>query len=146
MDPMFQGQLKEWLLLLTMIGFISVVLYTIATALRRKQQNDMQRHMLDKFASAKDFADFVQSPVGHKYIMSFSEAAASPTNAILGSVRMGMVLVFAGGGLAATIQATSRSSALWGLGIVIACLGFGFLVSAAVSYWLAKKIAREAKD
>jgi hypothetical protein len=49
------------------------VLYTIAAALRRKQQNEMQRHMLDKFATAKDFAEFVQSPTGQKYLMSFSE-------------------------------------------------------------------------
>jgi hypothetical protein len=146
MDPMFQSQVKDWVMMGIMVGFIASVLYTIATAIRRKQQNEMQRHMLDKFASAKDFADFVQSPAGQKYIMSFSEAAASPTNAILGSVRTGMVLVFAGAGMAATISHTPQSFYLWALGIVIACLGFGFLVSAAISYWLAKKMARGAKD
>jgi hypothetical protein len=146
MDPMFQGQLKEWGMMGIMIFFIFSVLYTIATAVRRKQQNEMQRHMLDKFASAKDFADFVQSPAGQKYVLSFSEATTNPTNAILGSVRMGVVLVFAGAGIAAAIQATTQSSYLLALGAVIACLGLGFLVSAAISYLLAKKIAREAKD
>jgi hypothetical protein len=146
MDPMFQGQLKDWVMMGTMIFMVVSVLYIVATAVRRKQQNEMQRLMLDKFASAKDFADFVQSPAGQKYVMSFSEAATSPTNAILGAVRTGVVLVFVGVGIAATVRHTAGSSYLWALGTVIACLGFGFLVSAAISYWLAKKIAREAKD
>src|ERR1700688_1528776 len=127
MDPMFQGQLKEWVLLGVMIAFSGTALYTIATALRRKQHNEMQRHMLDKFATAKDFADFVQSPTGQKYVMSFSEAATSPYSAILASVRTGVVLVFGGAGIAATVSA-AHSSYLWGLGVVVACLGFGFLV------------------
>jgi len=102
--------------------------------------------MLDKFATAKDFADFVQSPAGQKYVMSFSEEATSPYGAILGSVRTGVVLLFGGAGIAATVQATTKNSYIWGLGIVIACLGFGFLASAAISYWLAKKIAQEDKE
>jgi len=146
MDPMFQGQLKEWVMLGTMVFLAVSVLYTVAAAIRRKQQNDMQRHMLDKFASAKDFADFVQSPAGQKYVMSFSEAAASPTNAILGSIRTGVVMVFAGGAIAVTVQGSSQNRQLWALGIVIACLGTGFLVSAGISYWLARRIARETKE
>jgi len=145
MDPMVQGQLKDLVLMAAMIAFFSTAFYVIATALRRKQQNEMQRHMLDKFATAKDFGDFVQSPAGQKYVMSFSQAATNPYGAILGSVRTGTVLVFGGAGLAATVSAT-HSTYLWGLGIVLACLGFGFLVSAGISYLLAKKIAREAKD
>jgi hypothetical protein len=106
----------------------------------------MQRHMLEKFASTKEFAEFVQSPAGQNYVMNLSELATNPDGAILGSVRMGVVLVFAGGGLAVTISAIPHNPYFWVLGLVIACVGFGFLVSAAISYWLAKKIAREAKE
>ena len=146
MDPMVQGQLKEFVLMAVMVSFFGIAFYTFATALRRRQRNEMQRHMLDKFATAKDFADFVQSPAGQKYVMSFSEEATSPYGAILGSVRTGVVLLFGGAGIAATVQATTKNSYIWGLGIVIACLGFGFLASAAISYWLAKKIAQEDKE
>ncbi len=145
MDPMLQGQVKEWVLMGVTFAFSGAVLYTIAAALRRKQQNEMQRHMLDKFATAKDFAEFVQSPAGQKYLMSFSETATSVYGAILRSVRTGVVLVFGGAGLAATVSATN-SMYLWGLGIVIACLGIGFLVSAGISFWLAKRIREEAKE
>ena len=140
MDPT-----KEWVILAAMAVFWGSVLYIIATAMRRKQQNEMQRHMLDKFASAKDFADFVQSPAGQKYVVSFSEATTSPRNAIVGSVRTGVVLLFAGAGIAATTSGTHNSH-VWGIGIVLCCLGCGFLVSAGISYWLAKKMAQEVKD
>ncbi len=83
MDPMLQRQVKEWVLMGVTFAFSGAVLYTIAAALRRKQQNEMQRHMLDKFATAKDFAEFVQSPAGQKYLMSFSETATSVYGAIL---------------------------------------------------------------
>ncbi|MGC2769315.1 MAG: hypothetical protein WB607_27700 [Candidatus Acidiferrum sp.] len=146
MDPMLQSQIKDGVLLAAWAVFCGSVLYIIATAIRRKQQNEMQRHMLDRFSSAKDFADFVQSPAGQKYVMSFSETTTSSRNAILSSVRTGVVLLFAGAGIAATISAGTRNSYVWGIGIVLCCLGCGFLVSAGISYWLAKKMAQEAKE
>jgi hypothetical protein len=51
-------------------GIWGYILYLITSTLRRKQRNAMQQHVLDKFASAKDFADFVQSPAGQKYTSS----------------------------------------------------------------------------
>lgn len=145
MDPMTQGQLKEWFVMLAGWGFFGACVYLVAVTIRRIQQNAMQKHMLEKFSSAQDFAAFVQSPAGQKYVMSFSEAVANPRNTILNSVRTGVVLVFAGGGLAGTISGL-HNSYVWGLGIVLMCVGVGFLISAAISYWLAKKIAREAAE
>jgi hypothetical protein len=145
MDSMVQGQLKEWFVMLVAWGFFGACVYVIAVTLRRLQQNSMQKHLLEKFSSAQDFAAFVQSPAGQKYVMSFSEAVTSPRNTILSSVRTGVVLVFAGGGLAGTISGI-HNSYIWGLGLVLMCVGFGFLVSAVISYWLAKKIGREATE
>ncbi|MGB2628505.1 MAG: hypothetical protein WAK20_17100 [Candidatus Acidiferrum sp.] len=146
MDPVLQSQIKEGILVVAWAAFFGSVLYIIATSIRRKQQNEMQRHMLDRFSSAKDFADFVQSPAGQKYVMSFSETTTSSRNAIISSVRTGVVLLFAGAGIAATISASTRNSYISGIGIVLCCLGCGFLVSAGISYWLAKKMARETKE
>jgi hypothetical protein len=145
MDPMLQSQIKDWVFPGAIAVFWGAVLYIIATAIRRKQQNEMQRHMLDKFASAKDFAEFVQSPAGQSYVMSFAEATTSPRNAILSSVRTGVILLFAGAGMAA-ITSGVHNSYLWGLGILLCCVGCGFLVSAGISLWLAKKITRAMKD
>lgn len=138
MDPMVQSQAREWLMMFTMWAFFGYVLYLITVTIRRKQRNAMQQHVLDKFASAKDFADFVQSPAGQKYVMSFADTAASSQNAILNSVRTGVVLLFTGLG----VQFTNFGSASLlplRIGIVLAMVGVGFLISAAISFWLARK-------
>jgi hypothetical protein len=142
---MVQSLIKEWLVLLTTFGVLIYALSMIAAALRRKQQNLMQRHVLDKFASAKDFADFVQSPAGQRYVMSFADTATNSQNAILNSVRTGVVLLFMGLGFALTNFAVTWILSL-AIGVVLGCLGVGFLVSAAISYWLAKKFQPEAKE
>jgi hypothetical protein len=145
MDPMLQQQAREWLMMLTMWAFFGYVLYLITVTLRRKQRNAMQQHVLDKFASAKDFADFVQSPAGQKYVMSFADTATSSQSAILHSVRSGVVLLFTGLGVQfANLGSTSQLPLR--IGIVLAMLGIGFLVSAAISFWLARKFHREAKE
>src|SRR5262250_377499 len=136
MDPMSQGNLKDWFMMLTMWGFFGTVLYIVWTTLRRKQRNAMQQHVLDKFASAKDFADFVQSPAGQKYVMSFADTAASAKASILNSVRLGIVLIFTGAGV-------HLQDAFWlgkRFGMMLMMVGVGFLVSAAISHVLSRKL------
>ena len=145
MDPMVQSQAREWLMMLTMWAFFGYVLYLITVAIRRKQRNAMQQNVLEKFASAKDFADFLQSPAGQKYVMSFADAATSSQGAILNSLRAGVVLLFAGLGFAFA-NFGNASLLLLRIGIVLASLGIGFLISAAISFWLARKFQGEAKE
>ena len=130
------SQLKEWLYILAFLAIVGTVLYMIAITIRRKQRMTMQQHVLDKFASAKDFAEFLQSEAGQKYLMGFTDAAASPRSSILNSVRLGIVLVFAGAGL--HIQDVAMAARR--VGMMLMMIGIGFLVSAAVSYVLARKL------
>ena len=145
MDPMAMGQMKDVFMMLTMWAFFGAILYIIATALRRRQRNQMQQHVLDKFASAKDFAEFVQSPAGQKYVESFADTTTSSQGAILNSVRAGVVLVFIGAGFA-LVNMGHENDLLLRLGTLFVAVGFGFLVSAAISFWLAKKFEKEAKE
>src|SRR5215475_996941 len=134
MDPMALGQMKDVFMMLTMWAFFGTALYIIATTLHRRQRNQMQQHMLDKFASAKDFADFVQSPAGQKYVMSFADTAAGAKASILNSVRLGIVLIFVGFGLQTMGFGAMR------IGLLVVTIGVGFLVSAAISYVLSRKL------
>ncbi len=145
MDPMALGQMKDVFMMFTMWAFFGTALYILATTLRRRQRNQMQQHVLDKFASAKDFADFLQSPAGQKYVMAFTESVTSSQSAVLTSVRTGVVLVFIGLAFALT-NIGHNTMFLLRIGTVFATVGVGFLVSAAVSFWLAKKFQREAKE
>jgi hypothetical protein len=134
MDPMALGQMKDVFMMLTMWAFFGAALYIVATTLHRRQRNQMQQHMLDKFASAKDFADFVQSPAGQKYAMSFADTAASAKASILNAVRLGIVLIFTGFGL------QTMGSRAMRFGLLVVTIGIGFLVSAAISYVLSRKL------
>jgi hypothetical protein len=142
MDPMTQGQLKEWFVLLGMFGFFGWVAYLGASTVRRKQKNEMQKALLEKFSSAHDFAEFMQSPAGQKYVMGFTEAVTSPRNSILGSIKTGFVLMFLGMGC----LAGAGGWITFRIGWVAFLVGIGFLISAALSYFLAKKAGWETKE
>src|SRR6266481_4442767 len=98
MDSMVQSQLKEWFVLMATFGLFGWAAYLGASIVRRKQKNEMQKALLEKFSSAHDFAEFMQSPAGQKYVMGFADAITSPRNSILNSIRTGFVLMFAGMG------------------------------------------------
>lgn len=138
MDPMTQGQLKEWFVMLVAWGLVAWVAYLVASMVRRKQKNDMQKVLLEKFSSAHDFAEFMQSPAGQKYVIGFADAVTSPRNSILSSVQWGIVLLLLGPALI-TVSMRHNLWVLDLLGMSSTCLGVGFLVSAAVSYVLMKK-------
>jgi len=140
MDPMVQGHLKDWFMMLTMWAFFGTTLYIIATTLRRRQQHQMQQHVLDKFASAKDFAEFVQSDAGQKYVMSFADTTTSAYSSILNSIRIGIVFVFAGVGM------FFLNAAGWRIGFIVLAIGAGFLVSAGISFLLARKLQETGRE
>jgi hypothetical protein len=148
MDPMTQSQFKEWFVMLVGWGLMGWVAYLIASMIRRKQKNDMQRALLEKFSSAHDFAEFMQSPAGQKYVLNFTDAMTNPLNSVLNTVKIGMVLLFSGPGLVAASMRHSLD--LWfldAMGMFLTLAGVGFLVSAVVSYFLLRKIkSAEAKS
>jgi hypothetical protein len=141
-----QGLVKDWVLLAATLAFFAWAIYVAATTIRRKQQNAMQRHLLDKFSSAKDFADFVQSPAGQKYVMSFTDAVSSPRNSIANSVKTGIVLLFLGTGIITGSLGGGSDAAFHTVGNVFLCVGVGFIISAVVAYFLAKRIGPGEKE
>lgn len=104
MDPMMQGQLEEWFVLAATFGLFGWAAYLGASIVRRKQKNDMQKALLEKFSSAHDFAEFMQSPAGQKYVLNFTDEVTSPFNSIVNAVKIGIVLLFAGAALVASGQ------------------------------------------
>ncbi|HEX3094252.1 MAG TPA: hypothetical protein VHW72_16580 [Candidatus Angelobacter sp.] len=139
MDPTTQGQLKEWFVMLVAWGLVGWVAYLCASMVRRKQKNDMQKALLEKFSSAHDFAEFMQSPAGQKYVLSFADAVTSPLNSVVNAVKIGVVMFFSGPGLVAAAQRYDLWF-LYAMGLVLTLGGVGFLVSAVISYFLLKKI------
>jgi hypothetical protein len=148
MDSMAWGQLKDLLGGLAVVGvFVGVFAwstYLVFTIYRRKQKNDMQRHMLEKFSSAQDFAEFVQSPAGQKYVTSFTDTVTNPMGSIINSIKIGFVVMFAGVGfLAGSVGSNPFTTRI---GFVLSLTGIGFLCAALVSYFLARRIGWREKE
>jgi hypothetical protein len=139
MDPMTQGQLKEWFVMLATFGLFGWVAYLGVSIVRRKQKDDMQKALLEKFSSAHDFAEFMQSPAGQRYVLNFTDAVTSPLSSIVNAVKIGVVMFFSGPALVASAQRYNLWF-LYTIGLFLTLGGVGFLVSAVVSYFLLKKI------
>lgn len=132
---------RDWVMTATFIVFFAWIIYLAAGLIRRRQQSAMQRHLLDRFSSAQDFAQFMQSPAGQKYVTGFTDVVTSPRNSILSSVRTGCVLAFGGiGCIAGSNSLAPYFHAGWVVGWIAFLSGIGFLVSAVISYFLAKKL------
>src|SRR5579859_3121756 len=136
MDPVLHAQLKDWVPMGAAIFMAIWMLYLVTTSIRRKRQTDMQKALLEKFSSAHDFAEFMQSPAGQKYVMGFADAITSPRNSILNSIRTGFVLMFAGMGC---LAGANGGWVTFRIGWVSFLVGIGFLVSAGVAYFLTRK-------
>jgi hypothetical protein len=138
---------KDVLGVLILAGLAVFGMIMVNNATRRREQNAMQKALLEKFASARDFAEFMQSPAGQKYVMSFTDTMTSPRQTILSTVRIGIVAIFLGAGFY-SITRDDSSIRMFGqsAGAILTCVGFGFLLSAAVSYWLAKKLSSGEKE
>lgn len=138
MPPYLVSDLMTTFAILIFIGWI---IYLIAGLIRRRQQSAMQKHLLERFSSAQDFAQFIQSPAGQKYVTGFTDVVTNPRNSILSSVRTGCVLALGGlGCVAGSNSMAPYFHAGWILGWIAFSSGIGFLASAVISYFLAKKL------
>lgn len=148
MDPMTQGQIKDWFTMICIFGLFGFAAYVSGAALRRGMKNQMQKHMLDKFSSAQDFAAFMQSPAGQKYLSNFSETVTDSRQTILNSLRTGIILLFVGGGFSATSYGIGFAAKNWldAAGNILIMTGAGFVVAAVVAHFVAKRMKIGEKE
>src|SRR5260370_42589383 len=62
-----------------------VVLYLLFSGYQARQRRSVHKAVIDKFSSADDFAEFLQSPAGQKFITDLS-SSESPAPAVMGAV------------------------------------------------------------
>jgi hypothetical protein len=102
---------------------------------------EFNTRLLERISSFKDFSDFVQSEQGAKMMRGISSEVRSsgPADRILRAVSAGIVITMLGLGLCFMAIFVNSGAAVF-LGGVTTALGIGFLMSAAVSYRIAKSI------
>ena len=104
---------------------------------------ELQSRMLEKFTSSDEFANFIKTPEGQRYLRDMTaEPRKNPKTRIITSVRTGVVLVVLGVGLIAISFLVGFENPMeegpFIIGFIGLFLGLGFLASAAVSYSMSK--------
>lgn len=112
-------------------------------------QAEVHAKILDRLATNEDLLAYVRSPAGEKFLESApihlesgGRPVAAPLSRILWAVQGGIVLMAAGGGLLLISNRVSALAAqpLQSFGILALALGCGFLLSAAASYLLSRRL------
>ena len=117
-----------------------------------KIQTDVHNKLLDRFTANEDLLAYIQSPTGRKFLESApisldAEAQprhiGAPFSRIFWSVQAGAVLLLTGFGLQFVGQRQQWEEIgqpLSSMGILVVAVGLGFLISAAASYFLSKRL------
>lgn len=127
--------------IVTTITMAAMVAFIVGVAGRTKARrieamSSMQNRMLDKFGTAQEFVDFLQSPQGREFLGKTTEAQVHPAQRIMGSISKGIVLSLLGLGF--IILSISVERGLVVPGVLVLAIGLGFLVSAVVSLRLSR--------
>ncbi len=116
----------------------SMLIVLLSSAHRQTEQNSLRKALIEKFGSAHDLGEFLQSDAGRRFLADLSADSGVAGGAVLGSMQRGIILVLVGiGCIAAGAVMDGRS--MMGIGIVVLFAGIGFLVSSAVTHWLSKR-------
>ena len=117
-----------------------------------KVQVEVHTKLLDRFSSNDDLMAYIQTPAGRKFLESAPialepEAQArqmgAPFGRILWSVQAGTVLLLSGLGLQLVGQRQQWeeiAQPLSSMGILVVAVGIGFIISAAASYFLSRRL------
>jgi hypothetical protein len=112
-----------------------------------KMQTDMQGRLIDKFSSSQELAAYMQSEAGKSLLLASpwgSEPAPHMPNAVarvLTPLQVGIVLTLLGVGLLFLRHAgVDMEEPMAVLGTLVLTPGLGFILSAAVTWFLAKRL------
>ena len=117
-----------------------------------KVQVEVHTKLLDRFSANDDLMAYIQTPAGRKFLESAPislepEAQArqmgAPFGRILWSVQAGTVLLLSGLGLQLVGQRQQWeeiAQPLSSMGILVVAVGVGFIISAAASYFLSRRL------
>ncbi len=114
-----------------------VWLATREKMVRARARTEVQKDLINKFGSGGELAEFLGSEGSRRLLEELGEPKLSAQEKVIRSVKVGVVLSVVGVGfLALMIQ----ESDLMIPGIILLALGVGFLLAAAISYSLSKKM------
>ena len=104
-------------------------------------KSDLQNRLLEKFASPQDVAQFLQTEGGRRFLQGLTTDSRHAGRRIQTALQVGVILACLGLACIGLGTAYGGQGGSRGLifGTLILALGFGFLISAGISYSLSKK-------
>lgn len=141
----------------TIIICAAWVITSIVTSMRQRANTrtraEIYNRLIDKFGTAPELVEFFQSDAGLRFIEDQTVEPSQPLTKILNSIRLGVSLALAGGGMLVVANLWDRALGedlyvVLALGGTVALTaGTGFMIAAAISYKLSKSwgLVPEAK-
>src|SRR6266403_4030944 len=134
---------EDIVILPTMFGLFGFVAWITFTTIRRfktaKLQAGIQTKLLEKFGSGQELLAYIQSDAGKRFQESLTAEQRTPYGRILGAAQAGVILVLLGLALLflrGRVAGAEEEFLIFGT--IILTLGFGFGLSAALSYFLSQ--------
>ena len=126
--------------IVSIVGSFTMVVAIVWFITRARQRTaqyraEVQMKMIERFGSASEFTQFLESPAGRNFL---SEPRRSARDRALGGMRAGIILLFIGVGFCFAYF-SERDPGWFIPAFIMIGLGVGFLVSAAVSWKMAKQ-------
>jgi uncharacterized protein DUF6249 len=126
--------------IVAIIGSFTMVVAVVWFITRSRQRTaqyraEVQMKMIERFGSAGEFTQFLDSPAGKQFL---NEPRRSARDRALGGMRTGIILLFIGVGFAFAYF-SERDPGWFIPAFIMIGLGAGFLVSSAVSWKMAKE-------
>lgn len=130
-----------WIPLIAIIGGIFMVVSIVSAGAKTRQRSaqlkaDVQMKLIDRFGSAAEFINFVQSPEGKQFLGDAPRAARAN---FIGSIRIGIITAFIGLGFT-IIGIVDHDSGWFIPAFILLGIGIGFFVSAIISMKLARQM------
>jgi len=123
-----------------MLVFWAWVVWVILEWRKIRNKSKLQSQIVDKFSTAQELNDFLQSQEGNRFLNFLKFNGRAPREKILSSLTKGVILFFLGIALIIIGQIFIGEMKYFNaVGIVIIAIGLGFLISTFISYKLSKK-------
>ena len=125
------------------LAFLILWLFLRYKQTRLQARADFHKQLLDKFTSGREFADFLESKGSQRFLQELWSQSIGPKDRILNAMRNGIVLAVLGLGL---VGLSFTRGGLLVPAVIVLALGFGFLISTAVSHRLSRKWDQDQKS
>ena len=127
-----------------MMAFWGWVVWAILLWRKMSHKSKLQNKIIDKFSSAQEFNDFLQSQEGNKFLSFLKFDSSGPRQKILSSLSAGIILPCLGTAFIIIGQIIPNGREYLNIscdavGIIFIALGVGFLIATFLSYKMCKK-------